>query len=58
LHALRGDMISKMELAQKAIHLEQTVLKESVGCQDQITAAFGGSTTLSFCHRGSTGCIR
>ncbi len=52
LHALRGDMVSKMELAQKAIYLEQTLLRESVGCQDQITAAFGGFNHIEFLPSG------
>lgn len=52
MHALRGDMVSKMELAQKAIYLEQTLLRESVGCQDQITAAFGGFNHIEFLPSG------
>lgn len=42
LHALQAKMISKGELAQQAIHLEQTLLKEDVGIQDQILTAYGG----------------
>src|SRR3989338_6837247 len=40
--ALRGTMANKMQLARDAIHVEQELLRESVGVQDQITAAFGG----------------
>jgi len=36
------------ELARKAIHLERTILKETVGCQDQIFAAYGGFNLVSF----------
>lgn len=42
LHALRGEMISKREMAKLAIHVEQTMLGEAVGVQDQIAAAHGG----------------
>jgi len=45
LHALtrlKGQFLSKRDLAQKAIFLEQDILKESVGSQDQIAAAYGG----------------
>mgnify|MGYP003346534063 FL=1 len=42
LHALRGELVSKRVLAEQAIHVEQTVLKENVGVQDQIQSAFGG----------------
>jgi D-glycero-alpha-D-manno-heptose-7-phosphate kinase len=40
--ALKGRMLSRHELAQEAIRLEQDLLRENVGCQDQIAAAFGG----------------
>ncbi len=42
LHAMRGELISKRVLAEEAIYVEQTVLRENVGVQDQIAAAFGG----------------
>ncbi len=42
LHAMKGRMIGKEELARMAIHLEQDQLKENVGVQDQIAAAYGG----------------
>jgi D-glycero-alpha-D-manno-heptose-7-phosphate kinase len=50
--ALRGQMISKHELAQKAIELEQTVLKEHVGSQDQIAASYGGFNIIHFLRNG------
>jgi len=49
LYALNGHMPSKMQLAKDAIHIEQNVLKESVGCQDQVLAAFGGFNKIEFC---------
>jgi D-glycero-alpha-D-manno-heptose-7-phosphate kinase len=42
LHALSGRMVDKETLARDAIHIEQDVIGESVGSQDQISAAFGG----------------
>lgn len=42
LHALRGELVSKRALAEQAIYVEQTVLRENVGVQDQIQSAFGG----------------
>jgi D-glycero-alpha-D-manno-heptose-7-phosphate kinase len=48
LHALDGRMASKRELGMEAIRIEQEVLKESVGCQDQLWAAFGGLNHIEF----------
>ena len=42
LYALTGKMITKRQLAMQAIHVEQDLLRENVGSQDQIAAAFGG----------------
>jgi D-glycero-alpha-D-manno-heptose-7-phosphate kinase len=53
LNALDGKMVTKQELADKAIHIEQNVLKEAVGCQDQIWAAYGGINHIEF-HPDST----
>ena len=48
LSALVQTMPTKMQLAETAIHLEQKVLKETVGCQDQVMAAFGGLNHIEF----------
>jgi D-glycero-alpha-D-manno-heptose-7-phosphate kinase len=48
LHALTGKIVSKKQLALEAIHLEQELLKENVGCQDQVVAAFGGFNKIEF----------
>ena len=53
MHALRGRHISKDELATAAIHVEQCLLREPVGVQDQISAAFGGFNHITFRHDGS-----
>ena len=46
--ALSGQMISKRKLSELAINLEQNVMEEHVGSQDQIWAAFGGMNHISF----------
>ncbi len=48
LYALKGIMPSKMQLAQDAIHIEQNMIKENVGSQDQVFAAFGGLSRIDF----------
>lgn len=48
LHALQNYMPTKRELAQQAIHIEQNLIGESVGSQDQTAAAFGGLNKISF----------
>ena len=53
LHALRGKLVSKRDLAEEAIHVEQQVLQENVGVQDQIQAAFGGFNRVDIHTDGS-----
>lgn len=48
LHAFKGKSITKSDLAMQAIHVEQRLLKEPVGCQDQTLAAFGGFNLIRF----------
>lgn len=48
LSALQHIMPTKMELAKDAMHVEQEILKESVGCQDQVMAAHGGLCRVDF----------
>jgi len=48
LNALQGKMTSKFDLANQSIYIEQELLKENVGCQDQIAAAFGGFNRIEF----------
>lgn len=48
LRALRGQYISKDELANQAIHVEQKIIRENVGSQDQVSAAFGGFNRIEF----------
>lgn len=46
--ALNGRYISKEELAEGAIHIEQDALQENVGSQDQISVAHGGFNRIEF----------
>lgn len=48
LSALRGMHASKDELANNAIYIEQKLIGEHVGSQDQISAAFGGFNRIEF----------
>lgn len=48
LYALMGKMTSKRQLAREAIHIEQKLIKENVGSQDQVAAAFGGFNKIEF----------
>ena len=53
LKALKGEMSSKEELARHAIHIEQNLIGENVGSQDQVSAAFGGFNRIDF-HQDDT----
>ena len=48
LSILKNENITKRQLALEAIHLEQEILGESVGSQDQVAAAFGGFNRINF----------
>lgn len=48
LHRMRGQELTRYELARQAIDMEQTILQENVGVQDQIHAAFGGLARYEF----------
>ncbi len=52
LHALKGEMVSKQQLARESITLEQELLKEHVGSQDQVMAAYGGFNHVVFTANG------
>ncbi len=53
LNALNGHTSGMQYLAEKATHIEQQVLKENVGNQDQIWAAHGGFSRIDFSQDGS-----
>lgn len=48
LYALQGKVVSKQQLAQEACFVEQQLIKENVGSQDQFHAAYGGFNIIEF----------
>jgi D-glycero-alpha-D-manno-heptose-7-phosphate kinase len=52
LYALQGKMPSKHRLAMEAIHIEQNMIKETVGSQDQVLTAHGGFNRVHFASSG------
>jgi len=56
LHALRGEYASAEQLAKEAIHIEQDILRENVGVQDQVAAAYGGFNRIHFSRNGIDVC--
>ena len=48
LYALKEQMRDKAALAADAIHVEQEILREAVGSQDQVSAAHGGFNRIQF----------
>jgi D-glycero-alpha-D-manno-heptose-7-phosphate kinase len=53
LYGLGDRMRDKHALAQDAIHVEREILREAVGAQDQVAAAYGGFNHISFQADGS-----
>ena len=53
LYNLKKIKISKKSLALKSIHIEQKILKENCGSQDQIWASYGGFNVIKFKKNGS-----
>ena len=48
IKGLYNKKISTKNLAQTAIHIEQNIMKENSGSQDQIWASYGGFNSISF----------
>ena len=48
LNAMQHKMVTKRELALAAIDMEQNIIGEAVGSQDQTAAAFGGLNLIEF----------
>jgi D-glycero-alpha-D-manno-heptose-7-phosphate kinase len=48
LSAFQGRFVPKGDLAGLAIRVEREILRETVGLQDQITAAYGGFNLIQF----------
>ena len=53
LYAYKGKIISKEKLALDAIYVEQNIIKENVGSQDQCAAAYGSLNKIDFYIDGS-----
>ncbi len=53
LYALKGQMRDKHSLAMDAIHVEQDLVREAVGAQDQVSAAYGGFNRINFRQDGA-----
>ncbi len=53
LYGLKGQIVGKQRLAEESIHIEQELLKETVGSQDQVCAAYGGLNRINFMTNGS-----
>jgi D-glycero-alpha-D-manno-heptose-7-phosphate kinase len=58
LYALRNQMRDKHALAKEAIYVEQELLHEAVGAQDQVSAAYGGFNRINFRTDGSIDATR
>ena len=52
LSALKGMRVTKSWLTHEAIRIEQEVLRENVGSQDQVVAAYGGFNVIKFHEDG------
>lgn len=48
LYALKGVMVSRKQLARESIYIEQELIKETVGSQDQTAAAYGGLNRIVY----------
>jgi len=52
LHAYAGNPATPKCLVDESIHIEQTIVGEKVGSQDQVSAAYGGFNTIRFSTEG------
>ncbi len=52
MSALEGRRVSRRELMERAIHVEQNLIRECVGSQDQAFAAYGGLNLIEFLPTG------
>ena len=53
LRAMEGKVSSKDQLAKDAIHIEQNLIGETVGSQDQISVSYGGLNKIDFHQNGT-----
>lgn len=54
LLVLKGERKTAQQLAEMACHVEQNIIDENVGSQDQFHAAFGGFNVINFDANGVT----
>ena len=52
LHAFKGELVSREQLAEEAVHVEREMIKERVGLQDQYLCGYGGLLHLEFSGKG------
>jgi D-glycero-alpha-D-manno-heptose-7-phosphate kinase len=52
LYAYQGKMVSPHQIANESIHIEQNIINETVGSQDQTNAAYGGFNRIQFKQSG------
>jgi D-glycero-alpha-D-manno-heptose-7-phosphate kinase len=48
LYGLNGKLVTKKRLALESIYIEQEMIRENVGSQDQVAVAFGGLNKILF----------
>jgi D-glycero-alpha-D-manno-heptose-7-phosphate kinase len=48
MHGIKGEYINKIALGKEAIHVEQDIIGENVGVQDQMAVACGGLNVMEF----------
>lgn len=53
LHAFKGETVSQERIAAEAAYVEQEMIRERVGCQDQYACALGGILHLEFRQSGN-----
>jgi D-glycero-alpha-D-manno-heptose-7-phosphate kinase len=53
LHAFRSELVCHRQLAAEAVHVEQELIKERVGVQDQYLCSHGGLTHLQIARDGA-----
>lgn len=54
VHSLKGDLVSKRQLALEAMEVDQDLVGEATGCQDHVAAAYGGFNHIQF-HKDRNG---
>jgi D-glycero-alpha-D-manno-heptose-7-phosphate kinase len=53
LYSLKGQIVTKKRLGLEAVHVEQDMIREAVGSQDQVAVAFGGLNKIEFSRQNN-----